>query len=212
MGAADDFLARGWAVGFKLRIGDALLLSLLMHGLLVSVDGGQWRLDAAAGNSRLLTVMLPNRLTTATASPVQAPASHADHSAPARSPSADMVAAPPPQPRGLPFGEWYYPARYLHARPTPMRPIEPIYPANRESVAGRIVLLLFIGKTGAVDNYRIIESDPPGDFDSSAIEAFLAARFFPGKIAGRPVRSQIKVEIRYLPNAAPQATIIESPT
>ena len=92
-----------------------------------------------------------------------------------------------------------------------MRPVEPLYPADKESVAGRVVLLLFINEKGGVDDYRIIESDPPGDFDPSAIEAFLAARFFPGKIAGIPVRSQIKVEILYNPHAAPQAAILESP-
>lgn len=71
-------------------------------------------------------------------------------------------------------------------------------------------MLLFISAKGTVDTYRIVESTPPGDFDASVVDAFLAARFFPGKIAGRAVRSQIMVEIRFTPALLPRATIIDA--
>ncbi|WP_141732412.1 energy transducer TonB [Oligoflexus tunisiensis] len=38
-------------------------------------------------------------------------------------------------------------------------------------ISGRVVILLDVDKSGATDNIRVLESDPPGFFDQEAIKA-----------------------------------------
>lgn len=85
------------------------------------------------------------------------------------------------------------------------------YPAHLAAQPGHVVMLLFINSKGGVDSYRLVESDSHVDFDQSAIKAFVSARFFPGKIAGYPVRSQMLVEINYLPGTVPEPVTIDVP-
>lgn len=74
-----------------------------------------------------------------------------------------------------------------------------------------VVLTLLIGESGSVDDYRLDSALPPGIFDRSAITAFVRASYTPGRINGKAVRSQLKVEIRYSPGEKPQATFIGLP-
>ncbi len=109
---------------------------------------------------------------------------------------------------GLFPGPWYYAARYLHRRPTPLKPIRPVYPPKAEHLSGQVVLLLLINERGAVDSYQIIESQPSGRFDDPVIEAFTHEIYAPGLITGYPVKSQLLVEVIFEPGALPEANIL----
>jgi protein TonB len=121
-------------------------------------------------------------------------------------PSPRTGAARPSHPSGMFPGPWYYPARYLHRRPTPLKPIWPDYPTQVETVHGRVVILLLINEEGAVDQYRVTTAEPEGIFETPVIAAFSAARFAPGMIAGRAVKSQLLAEVTFVPGSPPQAT------
>jgi protein TonB len=118
-------------------------------------------------------------------------------------PSADAA-----QPTGLFPGPWYYAARYLHRRPTPLKPIRPAYPPETENLSGQVVLLLLINERGTVDTAHIIESQPPGRFDDLVIKAFAHETYAPGLITGYPVKSQLLVEVIFEPGALPETSIL----
>jgi protein TonB len=86
----------------------------------------------------------------------------------------------------------------LDPGPRPLDAIEPDYPDPylRE---GTVVLRLLISETGHVDNVAVVRSEPSGVFEQAALDAFGKARFAPGLAAGTPVKSQITVEVRFVP-------------
>jgi TonB family protein len=102
-------------------------------------------------------------------------------------------------------GPWYYPARYLHRRPTPLKPIWPDYSESLDDQHGRVRILLLINEEGYVDQHRIEVSDPPGMFDAAVVAAFTAARYAPALIAGYKVKSQLLAEVSFEPGAPPRA-------
>lgn len=108
-------------------------------------------------------------------------------------------------PSGMFPGPWYYPARYLHRRPTPLKPIWPDYPESLENQHGRVRILLLINEEGDVDQHRIEVSDPPGMFDATVVAAFTTARYAPALIAGYKVKSQLLAEVSFEPGAPPRA-------
>ena len=63
----------------------------------------------------------------------------------------------------------------------PMRFITPEYPANalQRGLEGYVLLNMTVFDTGAVGNITVTESNPPGVFDSAAIEAAIRLRFEP---------------------------------
>lgn len=114
-------------------------------------------------------------------------------------------------PSGIVSGPWYYSARYLHRRPTPLRPIRPSYPPLFEDIAGHVVLLLFINEQGAVDTYRIVEAEPAEVFDYAVVTAFVNERYAPGLITGYPVKSQLLVEVVFEPGSEPRTGVLVEP-
>ena len=62
-----------------------------------------------------------------------------------------------------------------------------------------VVLRLLIGATGQVDDVAVVRSAPEGVFEQAAREAFAKARFAPGLAGGMPVKSQITVEVNFVP-------------
>lgn len=109
---------------------------------------------------------------------------------------------------GLLAGPWYYPARYLHRRPSPLHPIKPDYPPEARSIAGRVVLVLLLNTKGGVDDYRIEATEPPGVFEDAVIQAFTRETYAPGMITGYPVKSQMLVEVRFEPGETPRTTVL----
>lgn len=107
-----------------------------------------------------------------------------------------------------PLGPWYYPARLLHRRVTPLAPIRPTYPVEAESIAGRVVLLLFVNETGGIDRYRIEDSEPSDIFEPAIVEAFVRkGRYAPGRIGGRSVKAELRIEVSFQPGIEPLVNI-----
>jgi TonB family protein len=86
----------------------------------------------------------------------------------------------------------------LDPGPRPLDDIEPKYP-DPHFREGTVVLRLLISETGHVDNVAVVRSQPRGVFEQAALDAFGTARFAPGLAAGMPVKSQITVEVRFVP-------------
>lgn len=127
---------------------------------------------------------------------------------PAVSPSAPTEAAPAAAPGeasapspgiSLPVDLTYYTARELDVQPRALGRIEPTYPeaADRQQLSGRVRLQVKLEADGRVSDVEVVQADPPGVFDASAIEAFRAARFVPGQRGDRPVRALLLIEVEY---------------
>jgi periplasmic protein TonB len=118
----------------------------------------------------------------------------------ASSDARDAPQAPTPNAGGssLPAAPDYMLGARLDPGPRPLEDIDPDYPDPylRE---GTVVLRLLISDTGQVDNVAVVRSQPPGVFDAAALDAFGKAKFAPGRAAGIPVKSQITVEVRFMP-------------
>jgi protein TonB len=87
----------------------------------------------------------------------------------------------------------------LDPGPRPLGTIEPEYPELAHLQEGKVVLRLLISETGMVDNVAIVRAEPNGVFEEAALDAFRVARFSPGMVLGTPVKSQITVEVEFLP-------------
>ena len=74
-----------------------------------------------------------------------------------------------------------------------------MYPPEAGLTEGSVVLRLLIGKSGTVDEVTVVRSHPKGLFERSAVAAFSAARFSPGKVLGVPVKSQVTIEVHFTP-------------
>jgi protein TonB len=87
----------------------------------------------------------------------------------------------------------------LDPGPRPLDEIDPEYPDTVRLRSGAVVLRLLISETGHVDEVGVVRAEPPGVFEQAAIEAFAKARFAPGMAGGRPVKSQIRIEVEFMP-------------
>lgn len=87
----------------------------------------------------------------------------------------------------------------LDPGPRPLEDIEPEYPDPVNLREGVVVLRLLISDTGHVDNVAVVRAEPRGVFEQAALDAFSRARFSPGLAAGTPVKSQITVEVQFMP-------------
>jgi len=145
------------------------------------------------------------RPSAASAATMAAPAS----SAPART----LATAPTPTPTALasnaeataervvalPAAPDYLLGATLDPGPQPIGDIEPEYPSSANLQEGKVVIRVLISDTGRVDNVAVVRSAPPGLFEAATLEAFGKARFTPARAAGIPVKSQITVEVHFLP-------------
>ena len=85
----------------------------------------------------------------------------------------------------------------LDSAPTPIGEIQPEYPPEASEQAGTVTIRLFINDQGQVDKVIVMRASIPGLFDDSAVRAFGAARFVPGKFLGIPVKSQMTIEVEF---------------
>lgn len=111
----------------------------------------------------------------------------------------------------LPILHDYFPLRELDRRPVPLRPIRPVTDETKTDGVeeGYVTLRLLINERGEVDKALLLESDPLGAFEDSALEAFSKARFRPGERRGEPVRSQVVIRVRYSRN--PESNLPQIP-
>jgi len=83
--------------------------------------------------------------------------------------------------------------------PRILRAVNPLYPyeAAKEKVEGRVVVQFVVTKEGTVAEPIVIESDPPGVFDKSALDAVYQYIFKPGIKDGQPVDCIVKLPMGY---------------
>jgi len=81
----------------------------------------------------------------------------------------------------------------------PLQAIAPDHPAEAKIAKGRVALRVRINEQGDVDDVTVLRAEPEGVFERSALAAFAAARFSPGALNGVVVKSEIEVEVEYLP-------------
>jgi len=92
----------------------------------------------------------------------------------------------------------YLPRGMLSRAPAPQSSIEiPFPPEIDNEVHLTAALSLFIDETGVVQQVRIDSPILPPPMEEAARTAFLRARFSPGEVEGRPVRSLVRVEVTF---------------
>ena len=99
----------------------------------------------------------------------------------------------------LPAAPDYLMGARLDPGPQPIGDIEPEYPDSGHLREGTVVLRVLIDEDGHVDNVAVVRATPKGAFEDAAVAAFTKALFSPGRVAGVPVKSQITVEVQFMP-------------
>jgi protein TonB len=129
----------------------------------------------------------------------------AERSAPAPHRAASVADRAPGDPApamasaALPAAPDYLSGPGLDPGPRPLGEIEPEYPESAHLQEGMVVLRILISETGKVDDVAVVRAEPKGVFDAAALEAFRAAHFSPGMLLGVPVKSQITVQVDFVP-------------
>ncbi|WP_194722880.1 energy transducer TonB [Noviherbaspirillum malthae] len=122
--------------------------------------------------------------------PVAAPAAVPESMPDAPQPSrlAETAAGSLPEPR-------YYLLRELSVRPAVLEDATPGL-AFEGVPAQTVILRLFINEDGGIDRVAAEQSVLPEAHAQRLIEAFARARFLPGQLDGKPVKSQMRIEVR----------------
>jgi TonB family protein len=173
----------------------ALLVSSAFHvGLLafLSETGSLGGRSSVAETQAMRWVVVPSNATPNVAPNTKAP-TLSERTAPVESSPVD-VAPTSEQPPSAPT---YLPRGMLQQAPVPISEIDPVYPDSAGGLGGSVVLRLRINEGGTVDSAEVVSASRPGLFDQAAIEAFKAARFEPGRVLGRPVKSELVVEVAF---------------
>ncbi len=107
----------------------------------------------------------------------------------------------------------WYPAKQVDVHPTALHPIKPGYPDKvaEQGVEGNVVLLLLIDATGVVKEVAVVEANPEGIFEESALSAFRNARFEPAQKNGRAVKSRVLIKVSYELSDRKKPTVIQPP-
>jgi hypothetical protein len=108
----------------------------------------------------------------------------------------------PVLPARLPLGfdrDGYLPGDKLDVRPSPEQPIiiGMDDPQGISKDRGEVILMLFVGKEGAVDHVDIDSSDVPPDIAESLAAIFGAAKFRPGVKDDQPVKARMKILVNF---------------
>jgi protein TonB len=113
---------------------------------------------------------------------------------------------PPPEPAESPpasFGDEYLPMHKISTRPgfnqeEIAAAIE--YPAiaRRSGIEGRVILELFVDRTGIVQQVRVVQENPPGrGFGEAAIKAFSGRRLSPARANGEAVSCRFRWPVTF---------------
>ncbi|MET0090186.1 MAG: TonB family protein [Candidatus Thiodiazotropha sp.] len=87
----------------------------------------------------------------------------------------------------------------LAAEPVPRMRFPPRYPqrALMHRIEGKVVLEFTINPDGSVSDARVVEAEPPGYFEQSALRAITRWEFHPKVVAGNPVSRTARQTITY---------------
>jgi TonB family protein len=94
-----------------------------------------------------------------------------------------------------------YEASDVDKPPKLVRSMPPKYPpgAKRERLEGRVIVRCLITSKGKADKMEVVESDPEGIFDESAMKALKYYSFRPGVKGGEMVDTWVKVPFTFTP-------------
>jgi protein TonB len=86
----------------------------------------------------------------------------------------------------------------LEKRPEPVSQVAPAYPAElrKAKVEGVVTLVFVLDETGRVEEPRVENSSRP-EFERPALDAIRKWRFSPGLKDGQPVRTYIRIPMRF---------------
>ena len=84
-------------------------------------------------------------------------------------------------------------------QPVITRMIKPVYPFSAKSsgIEGRVVLRFIVDEKGLVQEPVVLEAEPGGVFEESALAAIVKYKFRPAKIGNRPVKCIVKMPIGF---------------
>ena len=107
----------------------------------------------------------------------------------------------------------WYPAKQVDVHPVALNLIKPVYPDKgvELGVDGKVVLLLLIDEAGVVKEVSVVEADPEGIFEESALAAFRNALFAPAQKNGRAVKSRVLIRVTYELNDRKKPTVVQPP-
>ena len=177
------------------KLGAAIGASVLLHaGLLGSLDsliGGaavSGAPDAPALHARIVTLA------------ESAPSAPADVRA-----AADRRGSELATPQALPLlsGPQYFTADELDQRPFALTNITLDYPAGVPPREVLVVARILINETGDADEVQILSDGTEGGFERVVKQAFGGASYRPGRRGGKAVKSQIKIEVKFVPESTP---------
>ncbi len=83
--------------------------------------------------------------------------------------------------------------------PSPVRKIEPEFPltARQLGTGGRVVLKFLVKADGNVARAAVVEADPKGIFEQSALDAIVQWQFKPGRFRGNAVATWVVLPIKF---------------
>jgi TonB family protein len=181
------------------KLGAALGASVLLHaGLLGSIDHLIGGAPPGAG-PRAGSALRARIVALAEPAPVPSPAA-ASEAAGRR--ASELAAA-----HALPLlpGPKYFSAAELDQRPFAVTNITLDYPADARPREVTVVARILIDEDGHADEVQILSPAAEGGFDGLVKRAFGGASYRPGQRHQRPVKSQITVEVKFVPEPEPAA-------
>ena len=83
--------------------------------------------------------------------------------------------------------------------PQPLHRVEPLYPqrARKQGICGKVVLKFLVEADGHVSRPSILEANPAGYFEQSALDAIRHWRFKPGVFRGRAVATWVVLPVQF---------------
>jgi len=93
----------------------------------------------------------------------------------------------------------YYDGTQLDVPPHLLGEIQQIYPARARAadIEGSVTLSLLIDEHGKVDKVSVLDAQPPGYFESAALDMLRGQHFTPALLHNQPVKSRWRTIVRY---------------
>jgi hypothetical protein len=108
----------------------------------------------------------------------------------------------------------FHAAGELETRPQPLSPIAVPYPKDaQQGGAWSALLAIFIDEDGTVVRVNVLSAKLPLPFEDAAVTTFGSARFRPGRIGDKPVKSRMVIEVFFenAPEIARDAQLTATP-
>jgi len=87
----------------------------------------------------------------------------------------------------------------VDSHPRLVHKVNPTYPfrAKRRGVEGKVIVRFLVDKQGRVSECSVVQAEPEGVFEESALKAVTKWRFKPGMKDKKPVSTWVQVPIRF---------------